>query len=58
MDLKRTAMVVGIVLVLVTTALEVKAWWQSKGGTTESRKAGWVSVLNVVASILLIAGQL
>lgn len=58
MDLKRTAMIVGIVLVLITTALEVKAWWQSQGGTAESRKAGWVSVLNVVASILLITGQL
>jgi hypothetical protein len=58
MDIKRMAMAAGIVLVLVTTAVEISAWQRSQSQPEERRKAGWVSVLNVAAAILLIAGQL
>jgi hypothetical protein len=58
MDVKYMVTVIGIVLVLVTTAVEISAWYRSHGKPEERRKAGWISVLNVVAAILLIAGQL
>jgi len=56
MDIKRTAAILGLVLVLITTAVEVEAWWRLPGESAERRRAGWISVLNVAAAILLIAG--
>jgi hypothetical protein len=51
---------VGTVLVLITTALEIRTWWLNvqEQDPSKGRRASLVVFLNLAAAFLLVASQL
>jgi len=56
-DLHRLAWAAGMLLLLATTALEVRAWWGTRERRARRRYA-LVSILNIAAAALLILSKL
>jgi len=58
-SINRAFFVLGVLLMFITTALELRAWWQARQveGRQESMRHGLVGVLNILALMLVIGGR-
>jgi hypothetical protein len=48
---------ISVLLILLTTAVEVRTWWSDVQEPTARKRAAFVSLLNLVAAGLLIFAQ-
>ncbi|HRJ58948.1 MAG TPA: hypothetical protein PLV64_21870 [Anaerolineales bacterium] len=48
---------ISVLLILMTTAVEVRTWWSDVQEPTARKRAAFVSLLNLVAAGLLIFAQ-
>lgn len=57
MNLAKLSVMLGILLLLATTALEFRAWWTAQQGMRERRWYAAVTLLNLAAAALILLGQ-
>ena len=57
MDVKNIVIAISVLLLLLTTAVEVRAWWTAIQDMHTRKRAAFVSLLNLLAIGLLIFAQ-